>query len=450
MVIILIPPPGNGVDWHVDVGDPIEDLDIIDNTITDTGLSGISVLRFFDLEKYPVMIAINRLEIRHNRIHQAARTQLPILGGSALLHSAFGGVTLAQVDGAMIADNDISGCGGNTRDPYCGVFILRGRALAFTGNRIVENGGAPLATDASRFGQRGGVVIGLVSAPVMDHPWLGGFLKKAGIKPHFPRGVGALRFNDNVVVQAEGRAVQVLADGPVMMCNNELVSRGSSELTRLLPYLFGVANGPGAKTVLSGVDDAITVDFLAFMEMLIGGAVVAVFSLPADLDPRLKDMDGDAGAQDQVKQYLADLLLYRGEVMIDDNRIVFDGINEVADTAVCGVSVYGADAVAFSDNQYQANLLPGDTLALAHILLVTDDSIRANNNTVRHPVTQVKSTAAAPSDGTPPHVSVNEYSIGAMAPVITVMLNQVSGEIYTNGLRVLRDYNAQLFPNLSI
>jgi len=434
-VIVIIVPPAEGQTWEVDVGDPIEDLAIIDNTIADTGLSGISVLRFFDQETYPVMIAIEGLEIRHNRIERAARTQLPVLTGSMRLHAGFGGITLAGVDTAVFADNRVSDCGGNARDPYCGVFVLRGRALVFENNRILDNGGAPEMDELGRFGQRGGVVIGLASAPLVDHPLLRKLFEKAKIEPRFPRGAGALRFTDNVVVQPEGRALQVMADGPLMINDNELVSRGSSEIGRL---------------VVSDLIDAVSIDVLAALQIIMGGSVVSVMSLPQSLNPLLEGYKGDDKAKAKVKQYITDLLLYRGEVMIDDNRIVFDALNDVFDLAVAAVTVYGADAVAFCDNQCQTNMLPGDAMAIAQVLLSTVDSVRANDNTVRHPVTPADSQGTAAGAAPADHVPVNEFSIAAVAPVIGVMLNHLSGEVYTHGQRVLVQLNQQLFPMSNI
>jgi len=173
-------------------------------------------------------------------------------------------------------------------------------------------------------------------------------------------------------------------------------------------------------------------------------------SLPQSLNPLLEGYKGDDKAKAKVKQYITDLLLYRGEVMIDDNRIVFDALNDVFDLAVAAVTVYGADAVAFCDNQCQTNMLPGDAMAIAQVLLSTVDSVRANDNTVRHPVTPADSQGTAAGAAPADHVPVNEFSIAAVAPVIGVMLNHLSGEVYTHGQRVLVQANQQLFPMLNI
>jgi hypothetical protein len=223
-------PPGDPGD-----GDPLVpvsegaliDVAILDNKIEAMGVCGISVARFFDLSRTREYISIEGLEIAHNRIRDCVRLEAPLLSANLNVHSAIGGITLAHCERLTVRDNRIENCGRNPGDPVCGLFVLLADGAVVERNRITGNGASATATAPPRPGRRGGVVFAL--ALPGSFPFTVPLLNRAGLRQD---GAPALRVHDNVIVTPEGRALEVIAVGPVSACDNQFTSRGGARLFR--------------------------------------------------------------------------------------------------------------------------------------------------------------------------------------------------------------------------
>jgi hypothetical protein len=169
---------------------------------------------------------VGDLVIRGNRIHHNLRVvfndvlrQISRIVGS-------GGISLALVESATIADNHIHDNGLSAVDPCCGIFIAYGEGIDIAGNHIANNG--PLVANyasARSDGIRGGIFIRLASALLL------GGETDALQKP-------ALRITDNRVDQPAGRALTVAAFGPVACTGNSFNSEREG-LWSVIDAVFG-------------------------------------------------------------------------------------------------------------------------------------------------------------------------------------------------------------------
>jgi len=442
---------------EIDTGDPILALRIIDNEISDTGMSGIGVLRYFDLSLYAAIISVVGLEILGNRISRAAQYNLPTLSGSYLLNSGYGGIALGSVEQGTISRNTITQCGSNVVNPICGIFILHGKGLVIENNQITENGGQPSLQDGVEFGRRAGVAIGLASAPQMEFPPADEIINKlfdGQIKLKGLNGIPALRLHDNIIVQPEGRAFMCDADGPISVQGNQLVSRGASEMSRAFSAISALSQGASSiylfiAAILAGSDD-----LSSYLLKTMGGAVVSISSLPGNEDDLSRYMNYNEEVGDTPVQTFIDWMLYRGEVILQGNQMIFDGHNAVPDLLLSGVSIVGADDARITANQYQAHLFQGSDLqfCVGHFTVLTLDSAQVSNNYIRHPVqTPAKSPIIFQNgDGFfGPHTNVIEKSIYMHSTIASATDNHLSGGIQLFGLNGHKAQNLQLLKGLN-
>lgn len=449
-------PPSDDPDapkLEVDTGAPLERVQIRGNEIADTGLSGIGVHRFFDLERFSAVISVRGLEICQNKLLRNAQYELPLLSGSAAVHAAHGGITLGIVDSASIVENVISDAGGNDLDPYCGIFILKANGVSIERNTITENGGERVDNGPVRLGQRGGVVIGLASAPQHTVSHAGGF----GVNAEYSlsrqpaawsgsastlktfAGNPALRVHDNIVVQPDGRALQCVADGPISVCNNQLVSRGAAAQSQWLALLTQQQRKTGAqdRETLARVADTFATDVVAALVSLLGGLCVNLWSIPgsAEWSVQLGMNGGNTDPSSNEQGALERFLLYRGEVMLNDNQIVFDAKGSTQDLGFSSISVFGADDASICNNQCQLDLLPGDMLGLAHLFALSVESVRVSNNYVKQ-LGRFDFGDDGPGSGL--------RAIYSASLVNTTSLNHHSGQIEAQGLRTAIHGNLSL------
>src|SRR5438477_606314 len=280
IVIDPQPPGGPGDGGLVPVSEgALVDIAILDNRIETMGASGISVARFFDLSgAVPEYISIEGLEIAHNRIIGCVTLEAPTLPLDLRVHSATGGIALAHCERLAVRDNRIEKCGTNPGDPVCGVFVLFSEDAIVERNRVTDNGTASTEQSPPRPGRRGGVAFGL--ALPGSFPLTIALLNRPGLRQD---GAPALRVHDNVIVTPQGRALDVVAVGPVSACDNQFTSRGGARQFRTPPPVLATgAAGFGlrrsAALGLTAVAAQSGDPLLAFIDLL-GGLVVAIVNL---------------------------------------------------------------------------------------------------------------------------------------------------------------------------
>jgi hypothetical protein len=238
--------------YPVTEGD-LEQIRIEGNTITNMAGNGISVLSVLlvarDGERLTVdMLSVRDVTIVHNRIERNAqrpsdRVRVHLLlqnpdtaqgveyGQLQIPFLIFGGIVLADVEGAVIARNRIARNGADYRIPTCGVFILYAEDTDISENRIEHNGiRVPTDPNAAMVGRprEGGVLPGLRGGIVV-------FLAGAIFDPLRPSLLPsrlALRVHGNSVIQPEGRSLLVHAVGPVAVENNWLASFGNDDVSQ--------------------------------------------------------------------------------------------------------------------------------------------------------------------------------------------------------------------------
>jgi hypothetical protein len=250
-----------GVEYLAEDGGILEDVELRGNSIERMGTNGISSLTVLGLPTSQPLPAVRRLTVDGNVIRQ--NVQQPLAGmafDTSLLpfsthpntrmdlplhYLPRGGLVLAIVEGgADIRGNQILGntppAGldlGGVHVPVCGIFVLIGDSLAIADNRVADNGEKLTATTGLPAGIERGVRAGIAvmlagTATGIDtvppelrtrsdlHQLLapGSSLEASG---------RALSVTRNSVQQPEGRALQVVATGPLAIESNYLSSQGN-------------------------------------------------------------------------------------------------------------------------------------------------------------------------------------------------------------------------------
>ena len=363
-------PPDGGGGTVLEAGPALRDIRIVDNRIEDMGQSGISVERFFDLEENPDFITVEDLLIEQNCITGCMRLEVGIIPFPLRDVIGFGGIALADVEYLIIRQNLIANNGSSSRDPICGVFVLYGAGVAIDGNRILRNG-MTAATDDQlpRPGRRGGIVLAFARARADEQLDVAlGQLEFSGRRQD---GVPAARVQDNIVVAQQGRALEILALGPVSVVANQLTAKGSA-FQRQIPVPGSVTTTttttqPG--TIIGSAANvpiknraATSNPLLAFLDVL-GGSAVWIFNLGVSnevylqlfglsglflLDdlPTTEGADGD----DDTRLFVG------GNVLFNDNQVVFDALGPVTTFSVSSVFLGGLDDISMNANQCDCDL----------------------------------------------------------------------------------------------
>lgn len=390
-------------------GPPVVGIAIHDNRFVDTGLSAIQVARFFDLERYPELIAVRGLDVARNAIVRPAQLEQPTLPASLAVYSGFGGIALALVEDAAIRGNTIHGAGSNNADPYCGIFVLKANGLSVESNRITDNGRAA-RPGLVKTGQRGGIVVLLASAPQGESVSIGEYIFAATsvtIELTTYAGAPALRVVDNVVVQPEGRALDVLADGPLVVTSNNLTSRGAVAQSRWLSILLqsvasrGVSIGTNLNAgSLLALSYALGGSLSAILRLLLGGTAVAV----ATLGGNASNVSAQLGATGESAKRKLDpgAGYYRGELLLSDNQIVFDSLDDTNDVGMAAVSVVSGDDAKVCDNQFRLDTVQGSDIVFCNLLVYAAVSTIVSTNTLLETdsATQASAMTAAPTNTT--------------------------------------------------
>ncbi len=195
-----VPPPGGGPTWVA--GDPLHQIRILRNTITNMGMAGIGVFGFFPTAGQGV-ITIYGLEITENRIVHNVQRRLVQIPDELQDLNGYGAISLADVIELAIRDNVIANNGTGDSGAMCGVFVLFAEGVEISRNKIIANG----PTQALRI------------APRAPH---GGIWLSSVHIAGFGRIAAALRGNE---VQApNGPALVIGAYGHVEVLDNAFAS----------------------------------------------------------------------------------------------------------------------------------------------------------------------------------------------------------------------------------
>lgn len=336
-------------------GYPLREIRIADNTILDMGLSGISVIGFFE-DEAEGQILVEGLTIERNEIRNCLRRNLAPTPEALEDRVAYGGVVLADVEDLVLRDNVIQDNGADHLDPVCGVFALAAEGAEISRNRIVNNGAKTDDTpDAARPGARGGIVLRAAIAPVLLPDGKQRIVRNV-------RGIPAAEVHDNVVVAPLGRALAVMAVGPVSVQHNQLTTQGVDRRGGgLLAATVAILNLGIALEVL-----AAGADISGFSGALAGGG---------------SDLGGGAGFSTLSGATLAGpsaSLVPNGNTLFHGNQCLLDTLDAGTEIALSSVFIASLDDVGFEDNQSDCALL--DDVVLANGLLFGLGTVRVLGN----------------------------------------------------------------------
>ncbi len=311
------------------------DIRITGNRISDMGINGIGVVRFFNLANNGDLIGVHGLYIADNFITRCMRRDLDQVSQAMQFFIAYGGIALAKVSDLRILRNEIVANGTTHLQPICGVFAIVVQGLQVDDNRIRENGPKTREpVENAQKGIRGGVHIWLV-LPIIEQA--SGWTDASFIRRKKPRnGVTTCAIRDNVIVAPVGRAVTFFAIGPVVVARNRLVTEGYTGAgldliaSTVLIGDFGLSNEltPGLITVLgSGKRGA--ADFCAMAEQL---GLVNPGPPPSLWPPIVRDWA-------------------TGKVLFTENQVTLDVIEQPLGFGLSSILVFSLDDVGMTDNQ---------------------------------------------------------------------------------------------------
>lgn len=387
------PPPGGGPPLVPISEGPLADVRIVDNGIYEMGGNGIGVARFFAMRSVRVreMILTDRLSIEKNRIRGCLQLHPGEPPPTATAWVGFGGVALAGGSEISIRQNQIERNGRSHHDAVCGVFVLHATGLVVEANRILSNGPRRDEGPAPRRGQRGGIVVGLAVEPAL----LTGTQRLQ--LPGFGEGLPAARVHDNVVLSPFGRALSMLALGPVSVQGNRLSARNSGTPDLPAKYAAVYAAGSSGGGALSGSAVA-ALSQQAFD--LVGGSAVHIVHVgtsagwptpnlgfghfgnaamhssmnrsvstgPGDSNPAMAEPSPDIGGMVLVEPHEPIKGLgARGQVSFNDNQVQLDLRDQQPALALCSTLIVASVDVSVQDNQFEC-LLDQDRLISDAIL----------------------------------------------------------------------------------
>lgn len=364
------PDPGDDNERFVSAGD-LYDIEIAGNRISDMGINGIGVVRFFDLTKLGDFVGVHGLHITDNFITRCMWRDSAQVRQAMLSLVAYGGIALAKVSDLRILRNEIVANGTSHIQPICGVFAIIAQGVVLDDNRILDNGSRSAApVENAQNGIRGGVHIWLVlpiveqqvagSAPAASRvagptgvaTHVGPTLAASRVAEPAPaasrapqrpalNGVSACSMRDNVIVAPLGRAVTFIALGTVIVARNRLVTQGCTG--RGLDLM--------AATVLIGNAGLSN-------EWTLGLIVAFVLRLLDKRDSARTDFCVTAKSVGLVKPTKPASLwppLIRewatGKTLITENQITLDLIDEAVGLRISSIMVVTLDDLGMTDNQ---------------------------------------------------------------------------------------------------
>ena len=313
------------------------------------GLSGIGVVAFFDLS-IGLMVKIEDLTIYRNSITDCAQ-QIPAgFPDSMLDQVGYGGIALVDCDNAIIQENRLENNGSSHIDPICGIFILDGEKIDISNNRILNNGSIDSDNNnMPKQGYRGGIVIPISKGE---------------------DSIPAVKVHGNVVTQPFGRALIVVAVGPVFVADNQFTSQRLDEQTTLFGLTITLTLGGAVFIFNLGLSQEIVESWLYS-----GAKNLARTSLN---QPQAIKYDSSSGNVNIIQTQPNYLLFWpSGKVIFNDNQTTLNLRDSKINISLSSQFIFSLDDISFSSNQSDCNLLADWLIANT---LIIGFSVRTNNN----------------------------------------------------------------------
>jgi Family of unknown function (DUF6519) len=314
-------------------------IKIAGNRITDMGINGIGVVRFFNLTTKPEMVGVHGLYIYDNYITRCMRRDLAQIAQAMQFLIAYGGISLAKVTDLRILRNEIVFNGTNHLMPICGVFAIFVQGLQLDDNRIHDNGSKTEAPAGNaQTGIRGGVHIWIILPVIEQAATNFGVASVARIS--IGNGLPTCSMRDNIIIAPLGRAVTFFALGHVVVARNRLVTQGTTN--RGLDLI--------AATVLIG-------NLGISNEWTLGLIVVIILRLTnRDLtEERICELAKTIGLVNPGPPPSLWPPLVRawatGKTLVTENQITLDVMNEPFGFGLSSILIFTLDDLGMSDNQ---------------------------------------------------------------------------------------------------
>ncbi|MEP6267092.1 MAG: right-handed parallel beta-helix repeat-containing protein [Paracoccaceae bacterium] len=369
-----IPPvdPNDPDPPRIESDGPLIDLRIENNHIGNHGASGISVGYWFVATEDARDDAFDDIEIEDaviagNVIQRCMQIDLSAaLSADAAFATGFGGIALASAVDLQVENNDIRRCGPG-RTSICGLYVRYGERISITDNRIYENGRPATFSDPLLVGNIGGIVLSQVE----------------GREEAFGRGLRqtpALIVRDNTVVSPEGRALEVVGSGQMIVESNALTAHGNNSLGLLILAFAAATNRVTADRFTT---EGVQGQFRAFMAQILGSCVAI---LNTGLNPNFGILLGGITAQGRQGSTLASNSTFaiqrslppQGPVLFNDNQVTFDAANNASTLSLCSVGIVSLDDVAMQDNQCMVDAFNDVVIANAVVLGFVSTRVQGN------------------------------------------------------------------------
>ncbi|HEY6477575.1 MAG TPA: hypothetical protein VI456_13420, partial [Polyangia bacterium] len=247
---------GTGRLFAAQVDSAIVDLVIADNRIARMGTNGISAITVLGMPNSQPFVEVQDAVISGNSVTgnlvQIVDGAVPVSTGifpttfstdetrstaPVIQFLPYAGITLATATLSLdLRGNSITDNGTSQVSPISGVFVLIGESLVISDNRITGNGGRVGPATPPAAGVRAGIAVVFADRPFA--PTSGSTptdsVENIGQletlihedQPDLYQSGPALRVRGNSVQQPEGRALYVVATGPVSVTSNFFSSLG--------------------------------------------------------------------------------------------------------------------------------------------------------------------------------------------------------------------------------
>lgn len=350
--------PGGGSTPFISSGD-LYDIEICGNRITDAGINGIGVVRFFDVIRGGDMVGVHGLYIYDNVISRCMRLPLAPIGKAMENLVSYGGISLTKVADLRILRNQIIGNGASHTTPICGVFAIIVQGLQFDDNRVLDNGHrADPGADLVQTGIRGGVHIWLV-LPMIEQS-LGGKYASSFLRQGTARSdMTTCAMRDNFIVSPLGRAVTFFALGPVVVARNRLVTQGTT----------GKGLDLLAATVLIGnlgISNEWTIGLLLVLVLMSIGKLASIgndyFCGLSKYFGLIKSLKPPILWPPLVKNWDT------GKLLLTENQATLDLTDESLGIAMSSLLLFSLDDIGMVDNQCEVTSTNRFVLANAMVL----------------------------------------------------------------------------------
>ncbi|MCU0286945.1 MAG: hypothetical protein MUF15_11170, partial [Acidobacteria bacterium] len=282
-------------------------------------------------------------------------------------------------------------------------FIRYGERIDISDNQILNNGPIQKETldqAASRNGIGGGIVIAMSMGKMLTD-------LKAGNIPYID-GFPAVKIHDNIITQPMGKALYIMAMGPVSIVGNHLVSRGVHPKILFYPSLagsvlifnLGVSRDLFLQTLISTFKGAAAnMNFDNFADGATGSVFTTDGSYNYNTDMVLPNSfsycrscdSNDAGAPivinrgvkvsalppktTSIKEIL--LFLPTGSILFANNRVTMDLRSPGQEFLISSQCIASLDDIAYTGNQSECNTLFD---AFQTNVFTIGNTIRTNDN----------------------------------------------------------------------